>query len=154
MSGKDEAIPQIIDDLRRIFQAINEYSKSAERETGLTGPQLWALKILANTSPMRVSELARQMFLRPATVVGILDRLEAKGLVTRKRCKEDRRAIDLELSDLGREVVAKAPEVAQVMLLKGLAALPDQEFNEVRKGMQQMVRLLGAEQIVPQPLHS
>ncbi|HBG04723.1 MAG: MarR family transcriptional regulator [Geobacteraceae bacterium GWC2_58_44] len=154
MSGKEEAIPRIIDDLRRIFQAINEYAKSAERETGLTGPQLWALKILAQAAPMRVSDLARQMFLRPATVVGILDRLEAKGLTTRNRSREDRRAVDLELSDLGREVVAKAPEVAQVMLLKGLAALPDREFHEVHNGMQQMVRILGAEQITPQPLRS
>ena len=91
MSGKEEAIPRIIDDLRRIFQAINEYAKSAERETGLTGPQLWALKILAQAAPMRVSDLARQMFLRPATVVGILDRLEAKGLTTQSDKKKNRK---------------------------------------------------------------
>jgi len=153
MSDKEEAIPRIVDDLRRIFQAINEYSRSSERETGLTGPQLWALKILANAAPMRVSDLARRMYLRPATVVGILDRLEAKGLVTRNRSKEDRRAVDLELSDLGRGVVGKAPEVAQVMLVKGLEALSEQQFGQVLEGMQHMVRILGAEQITPQPLH-
>ena len=154
MSKKPEDIPEVIDNLRRIFQAIVEYSRAAERTTELTGPQLWALKILAVDAPMRVSQLARQMYLRPATMVGILDRLEAKRLVTRSRSLADRRAVDLELTVLGKELVAKAPEVAQVMLIKGLDALPDPQFSQVQEGMQQMVRILGAERITPQPLHS
>lgn len=154
MKKNTAEIPEVIDNLRRIFQAVTEYSRSAEKETALTGPQLWALKILANTSPMRVSELARQMYLRPATVVGILDRLEAKSLVTRNRCQEDRRAVDLYLTERGKAVVANAPEVAQVMLVKGLEALSDQQFEQVLEGMQHLVRILGAEQLTPQPLHS
>lgn len=145
--------PEVIDNLRRIFQAINEYSKTAEQLTGLTGPQLWALKILANSAPLRLSDLAHQMYLRPATVVGIIDRLEMKGLVTRTRSKEDRRAVDLNLSKMGKEVVLKAPEVAQIMLLNGLEELSDEQFSSVAEGMQLMVRLLEAEQITPQPLH-
>ena len=152
MNNKTEQIPEIIDNLRRVFHAIQEYSRAAERETSLTGPQLWALKILAGAAPLRVTELARRMYLRPATVVGILDRLEGKGLVARNRCKEDRRAVDLELTDLGKEVVAGSPEVAQVTLLKGLEALPDPEFDCVLRGMQHMVRILGAEKMAPLPL--
>ena len=154
MRGKCEEIPEVIDNLRRISQAISQYSRTAVKVTELTGPQLWALKILANTAPIRVSELARQMFLRPATVVGILDRLEAKGLVTRTRSTEDRRAVDIDLSEKGQAVVAKSPEVAQTMLVKGLGALPDEQFRSVVEGMKQMVRILGAEHITPQPLHS
>ena len=148
-----EATPEIIENLRRVFQAINEYSKTAERSTGLTGPQLWAIKILANAAPMKVSDLARNMYLRPATVVGIVDRLEMKGLVTRTRSREDRRAVDLQLTELGQELVAKAPEVAQAMLVKGLDELSDEQFSCVEEGMKQMVRMLDAEQITPQPLH-
>lgn len=150
---RGEEIQEVIDNLRRIFQAVNEYSKSAEKTTGLTGPQLWVLKILDNSAPLRLSELARQMYLRPATVVGIIDRLEAKGLVTRTRSKNDRRAVDLELTETGKKIVTKAPEVAQVMLLNGLEALPAEQFSHVVDGMKLMVRILDAEQITPQPLH-
>ena len=153
MRKNAEEIPSVIDNLRRVFQAINEYSKNAEKVTGLTGPQLWAIKLLASAASIRVSELARQMFLHPATVVGILDRLEAKNLVTRTRSKEDRRAVEVELTDSGKEVVAKAPAVAQVMLVKGLEDLSDEQFYCVEEGMRQMVRMLGAEQIIPRPLH-
>lgn len=154
MQKRAEEIPEVIDNLRRIFQAINEFSKNAERTTGVTGPQLWAMKLLASAAPMRVSDLARRMYLHPATVVGILDRLEAKGLVTRTRSREDRRAVDIELTVLGKDVVAGAPEVAQVMLVKGLEALSPEQFSRVAEGMEQMVRILGAEHITPQPLHA
>src|SRR5690349_20919436 len=115
MKNKEDEIPEVIDNIRRVFQAINEYSKNAERKTGLTGPQLWAMKILANTGTVRVSELARLMYLHPATVVGILDRLESKCLISRTRSQEDRRAVEIELTSLGKEIVASAPEVAQNM---------------------------------------
>jgi MarR family transcriptional regulator, organic hydroperoxide resistance regulator len=147
------ATPEIIDNLRRVFQAINEYSRNAEKTTGLTGPQLWALKILDNTSPIRVSELAQRMYLRPATVVGILDRLELKDLVSRTRSTDDRRAVDLYLTEMGKQLADKAPEVAQVMLMKGLDELTDEQFSTVEEGMKLMVRMLGAEHLSPQPLH-
>ena len=40
MSNKRLIISNIIDNLRRVFQILNEQSKKVERETGLTGPQL------------------------------------------------------------------------------------------------------------------
>ncbi|OGU13228.1 MAG: MarR family transcriptional regulator [Geobacteraceae bacterium GWC2_53_11] len=154
MKKERNAIPEIIDNLRRVFQAVTEYSKTAERSTGLTGPQLWAVNILANTAPIRVSELAQLMYLSPATVVGILDRLETKGLISRTRSTEDRRAVDLHLTGAGKGLAAKSPEVAQVMLVKGLDELTDAQFTAVEQGMKHMVRMLGAEHITPQPLHS
>jgi len=154
MGKNAEEIPEVIDNLRRVFQAINEYSRTAERTTGLTGTQLWSMKLLAKTAPIRVSDLARKMYLRPATVVGILDRLESKGIVTRNRSTEDRRAVDLRLTEKGEELAATAPEVVQAMLAKGLNELSDEQFLFVAEGMKQVVRILGAEDIIPQPLHS
>jgi MarR family transcriptional regulator, organic hydroperoxide resistance regulator len=152
MGKTTEEIQAVIDNLRRVFQAINEYSKNAVSKTGLTGPQLWAIKILDKEAPIRVSELARRMFLHPATVVGILDRLEGKGLVIRIRSKEDRRAVDLYLTEAGKDLVGNSPEVAQIMLVNGLNELPDGQFFCVQEGMKQMAKIFEAEQIVPQPM--
>ncbi len=153
MSNKREEITEVIDNFRRIFQATIKYSKDAERSTRLTAPQLWALKVLGNESPIRVSDLARLMYLTPATVVGIIDRLEEKGLVTRTRSSKDRRSVHLEPTKAGIEIVAKSPEVTQTVLLKGLEELSDKDFNTVIEGMHLIVRILGAEDIPPRPLH-
>lgn len=153
MKKNRKATPEIIDNFRRVIQAITEYSKTTEQSTGLTGPQLWVVKILDNSAPMRVPELAQLMYLSPATVVGILDRLERKGLIIRTRSTADRRVVDLHLSDAGKLLAAKSPEVAQFMLVKGLDELTDEQFSTVELGMKHLVRMLGAEHITPQPLH-
>lgn len=152
MEEREEAVSNIVDDVRRIFWAINDYSRAAVSSTGLTAPQLWALKILDRSAPLKVSELARCMCLHPATVVGILDRLEYKELLTRVRSREDRRAVELHLTDLGRKIVADAPEVAQTMLMKGLNELSAEQIRSVGEGVGLVVRILDAEGVKPQPL--
>ncbi len=152
--SKATNIANIIDNLRRVFQAVNEYSKKAERETGLTGPQLWAIKVLAEAAPIKVSELARRMYLHPATVVGILDRLEGKDLVTRTRSQEDRRVVEIELTDQGKDVINKSPEVAQGLLVSGLESLGDGDLGLMSGILEQLVKILGAQEIPPKLLLS
>ena len=67
MSDKSQVVSNIIDNIRRVFQVVNEQSKRAERETGITGPQLWAIKTISQESPIMVSELAHRMYLHPAS---------------------------------------------------------------------------------------
>lgn len=154
MKNNAEAISEVIDNLRRAIQAINEYSKNAEKSTELTGPQLWAIKIVSTNAPIKVSDLARQMYLHPATVVGILDRLESKGLVRRTRSREDRRVVEIDLTAEGKNVVEQAPEVAQGLLVKGLEALSEKSLSQVSEGMRYIVKILGAEELPPQLLFS
>jgi MarR family transcriptional regulator, organic hydroperoxide resistance regulator len=154
MPDKSRLVMDIIDNIRRMFQAVNEYSKKAERETGLTGPQLWAIKVLAEGAPMKVSELARRMYLHPATVVGILDRLEGRELVSRTRSKEDRRVVEVELTNLGKEIFEQSPEVAQGLLVKGLETLSGEKLLHLKEGLEQLVKILGAQEIPPKLLLS
>ena len=144
---KSMVVSEIVDNIRRLFQAVNEYSKKAERETGLTGPQLWAIKVIAKSAPIKVSELARRMYLHPATVVGIVDRLEARGLVSRTRSQEDRRVVEIDLTDKGKDIVSQSPEVAQGLLVKGLETLKDGELLRTSTALEQLVRILGAEKV-------
>ncbi|HSB33776.1 MAG TPA: MarR family transcriptional regulator [Nitrospirota bacterium] len=150
MSKRANIVAEIVDNLRRVFQVVNEQSKKAEHETGLTGPQLWAIKTIAQESPIMVSEIARRMYLHPATVVGILDRLEKQGLVLRVRSTEDRRVVKVELTRQGRALVKKAPEVSQGLLVSGLEKIGTNKLKNISEGLDQMVDILGAQNIPPQ----
>jgi DNA-binding MarR family transcriptional regulator len=97
-----------------------------------------------------VSEIARQMYLHPATVVGILDRLEKQDLVTRVRSNEDRRVVRVEMTARGEALVKKAPEVAQGLLVAGLEKLPLKRLKNIAEGLDQLVALLGAQGIPAQ----
>ena len=129
MKAKADMVAGIIDDLRRIFKVLTEQSKRIEHETSLTSPQLWVIKLLKETPPMKVSELARRMYLNPATMVGLLDRLEAKGLLKRTRSEKDRRVVHIDLTEQGHELEVNSPEVAQNILVKKLAQLGGQKLK-------------------------
>jgi MarR family transcriptional regulator, organic hydroperoxide resistance regulator len=150
MTEKAARVAQIIDNLRRVFQVVNEHSKKIGRATGLTGPQLWAIKTIAQEAPVMVSEIARRMYLHPATVVGILDRLEKQGHIARVRSTEDRRVVRVELTRQGQNLVKKAPQVAQGLLVAGLEKLSASRLQIISEGLDQMVDILGAQNIPPQ----
>jgi DNA-binding MarR family transcriptional regulator len=154
MKDTAKKVADIIDNLRRVFQAVNEQSKKVERETGLTGPQLWAIKVIAGEAPIKVSELARRMYLHPATVVGILDRLEGHGLVTRTRSVEDRRVVEIDLTGKGKYLVTHSPEVAQGLLVKGLETLHAEKLCRIGDGLEELVAILGAQEIPPKLMFS
>jgi DNA-binding MarR family transcriptional regulator len=151
---RDREIADVLDNLRRVFQVVHRYSKRAERVGGLTGPQLWAMKVLAESAPIRVTDLARRMYLHPSTVVGILHRLEQQAQVARTRSEKDHRVVTVTLTERGRETVSKVPQVAQGLLLSGLNALSDGELRTVAEGLRQLVGILGVEGMPPRLLLS
>lgn len=154
MKSKTVMVAGIIDDIRRVFQVLAEQSRRAERETGLTASQLWVVKILDGATPMKVTELARRMYLHPATMVGLLDRLEVKGLVQRTRSDKDRRVVHIVITDQGRELVRNSPEVAQGLLVKGLEPLTDKKIKVISDGLEQVVKILGVQAEPPKLIHS
>ena len=149
MSDKRPIISNIIDNLRRVFQILNEQSKKVERETGITGPQLWAIKTINENSPVKVSDLANKLYLHPTTVVGIIDRLEKQNLVERRRSKDDRRVVWIELTDKGNDLVKSAPEVVQGSLVSGLEEISTNNLIEIDRSMKQLVKIFGAQKIAP-----
>ena len=152
--NRKESIASAFDNLRRVVQVVHGYSKRAEHGAGLTGPQLWAIKVLAESGPIMISDLARRMYLHPSTTIGILDRLEARGLVRRTRSTKDRRVVTAQLSRKGREAVKKVPVVAQGLLLKGLEELSDHDLKVISEGLELLVGILGARRMPPQLLFS
>jgi len=149
MRDKKPIISDIIDNLRRVFQILNEQSKKVERETGITGPQLWAIKTINESSPVNVSDLANKLYLHPTTVVGIIDRLEKQDLVKRQRSKEDRRVVLIELTAKGNDLLKSAPEVAQGLLVAGLEQITANNLIEIDTSMKHLVKIFGAQKTPP-----
>jgi DNA-binding MarR family transcriptional regulator len=150
VGGESKDLSGIVNNLRRLFQVILEKSRRAEEETGLTGSQLWAMKEVAAVGSLRCSELARRLFIHPATVVNLVDRLEQRGLVIRVRSASDRRVVLVELTEQGRMLVATAPDVAQDLLVKGLVKLSREKVEQIDEGLRQLVTVLGVEHAVPE----
>ena len=83
----------IFQSLRRIMRAVDLYSAKLVSNYEITSPQLICLLTLHNDGPLTTSALAKLVHLSNSTVVGILDRLEKRGLIHRERGREDRRLV-------------------------------------------------------------
>ena len=116
----------------------------------LTHAQWVPLFKLAHGECGTVAELARTLQSDPGAMTRALDRLEAKGLVARVRSSEDRRVVNLELTDAGREVAAVVPAVLAEVLNLHLAGFSREEWRALL-GMLKRMRANGDALRVPTP---
>ncbi|OGP85488.1 MAG: MarR family transcriptional regulator [Deltaproteobacteria bacterium RBG_16_58_17] len=154
MQNKHDVISNIMDNMRRVFQILNEQSQRIKQETGLTGPQLWAIGVIHEHGPINISNIAKLMYLHPTTVLGIIDRLETRGLVSRNRSKDDRRVIWLELTQDGKDLVQSVPEVIQGLLGARLEGIALNDLAEIDEGIGHLVKIIGVQEMLPKPMFS
>ena len=131
MAADKTLIGEINGNVRHLIQLLQTRSKKIRKDTGITGPQLLAMKTLFESPDLSISELARRIYLHPATVVGIVDRLEARSFVKRRRSKKDLRQVNVRLTAKGKGVLRKAPGAAQASALSGLETLPDKKLKRL-----------------------
>lgn len=98
----------------------------------LTAMQWVPLVLLAYGKGRTAAELSRCNGVETSTMTRMLDRLEAKGLVIRKRCESDRRVIFLELTEEGRQLVAKVPYLIAESLNHHLRGFSQQEVDTLK----------------------
>jgi MarR family transcriptional regulator, organic hydroperoxide resistance regulator len=88
----------VILELQRATHATLHLLTAALGDLDLTASEINALGNLADGAGRTVSELGAAAGTRPATLTGILDRLERRGLITRGARPGDRRAVLIELT--------------------------------------------------------
>ncbi len=101
---REDLIGDIFDCLYGLSNITDELSHEIEKITGLSRNQVLAIKSISRSPAVRVSELARNMYLKPVTMVRVLDRLEEQGLIVRVRSTVDRRAVEIELTDKAKDI--------------------------------------------------
>jgi DNA-binding MarR family transcriptional regulator len=132
----------VLRSLRRIIQAVDLYSRQLVTDHGITGPQLICLRQLAFAGDVSAGDLADAISLRPATLSGILDRLEAQGLVTRERHRDDRRRLLVRLTASGQALIERAPPSLQESFLLRFRALPAAEQEQIDQLLRQLVSMM------------
>ena len=118
--------------MRRILSCMAAEVDEALEPRGLTNAQWVPLFKLHLGEASTVAELARQCQLDVGAMTRMLDRLEAKGLVTRVRSSEDRRVVNLELTREGRESAKQIPAVLCKVQNAFLQGFTQDEFRQLK----------------------
>lgn len=111
--------------------------------SGLTAPQMNALEELTRVDGLSLKELSARMALSHSTVSGIIDRLERRGSVERRRDAEDRRYSRIFLSEEAREYVRRmSPSRRLGPIPKALGLASAEERARILEGVGALRRLL------------
>jgi DNA-binding MarR family transcriptional regulator len=136
---------EVLDALKRIIRAVDQHSRRLLVRHGLSTPQLICLRELAKGGPVLTGKLAEQVNLSPATLSGILDRLEVRGFVRRIRQLDDKRRVMVELSAEGQALLEHAPSPMQDEFLREFRALPEAQQADISRVLNKMVRMMASE---------
>jgi DNA-binding MarR family transcriptional regulator len=154
MAKKSKYEDTILRKLRRITRAIDLHSRRLAIQFGLTGPQLVCLRVLEDKGPLTPSNLAREVALSQGTITGIVDRLFKRGLVTRNRSSTDRRSVTVAITEKGQDMIKKAPSPLQESFAIELRRLPEENQLVIHTILEQIVRMMGAEDVEAAPVLS
>lgn len=143
---------QILQSIRRIMRAVDIYSRKLKSQCELTVPQLVCLGTVVEHEPLTVSGIAQQVYLSSSTVVGILDRLEGRGLIKRERDTNDRRIVNTLATPAGKEIISNAPSALQDGLHEALKDLPLLEQATIALSLKRVVGLMEAGSIDAAPI--
>ncbi|KPE52269.1 MarR family winged helix-turn-helix transcriptional regulator [Chryseobacterium indologenes] len=80
-------------------------------ELDITYPQYLVLMVLWENDGVTVSHIGEKVFLDSGTLTPLLKRLESKGIINRKRKKEDERVVEVFLTESGKQLQKKACEI-------------------------------------------
>ncbi|MBA4761752.1 MarR family winged helix-turn-helix transcriptional regulator [Sphingomonas sp.] len=98
--------------------AFNRVYKPLLDRFGITYPQYLALVALRGGVDLTVSALGAKLHLESNTLTPLIKRLEAAGLVTRTRDKQDERVVRLALTDAGHRLIDEALGCIPVAVLE------------------------------------
>ncbi|WP_297528163.1 MarR family winged helix-turn-helix transcriptional regulator [Thiohalobacter sp.] len=129
----------VIERLRVVYRAMQAHSRWVERQCGVSAAQLWLLAALDRDGGMQVGALSRALSLHRSTTSNLLDKLERKGLVRRRRDGADQRVVRVELTPAGRDLVARAPGPTQGVIHDALGHLSAHELAALTAGLEALV---------------
>ncbi|HEX5131884.1 MAG TPA: MarR family transcriptional regulator [Candidatus Krumholzibacteria bacterium] len=151
--GEGDAIPparydiHILHALRRIVRGMDIHSQRLRLTHEITAPQLVCLVAIVTDGPISIKQIAARVSLSPSTVVGVLDRLEGKGLIMRLRDMRDRRVVNVTATPTGIQLVGQGPSPLHEGLATALKSLPEIEQAAIALSLQRIVDLMDTRSI-------
>ncbi|ATA19801.1 MarR family transcriptional regulator [Gibbsiella quercinecans] len=118
--------------------ALHKVYRKLLNQLDLTYPQYLVMLVLWERDALTVSAIGERLFLDSATLTPLLKRMEAAGLLLRRRAAEDERQVIVALTDAGRALREKARTVPEAVM-----CATDCSVNEMLEIKQRLESLRG-----------
>jgi len=130
--------------LNRALETVNARLNAGLAETDLTPRQLGVLEALLHLGPMCQRELGRKLLRGDPNMTAMLEGLERDGLVSRLRRPQDRRQIEVTLTEEGRRRIERVFPLHAQTMARVMGVLSPPELAELGR----LCRKLGLANVV------
>ncbi len=113
----------------RVARLLRRALDDALQPYGLTAPQLGLINRLFNEDGLVQAELGRRMLIEPATLTGMVQRLEQSGWVRRTCDRENRRLQRVWLTEQSKEAIEDLHHIQERHRGRALAGLSPEELS-------------------------
>jgi MarR family 2-MHQ and catechol resistance regulon transcriptional repressor len=126
--------------MMKAMQAIARYALANLEESGLGVSDFAVLEVLLHKGPLPVNVIGPKVNLTPGSISVAVDRLVAKGLVSRAESSEDRRIRIVALTPRGKGVITPVFRVHAATMEKIFAGLSSDELRQLEQQLKRVGR--------------
>ena len=134
---KPDSMPEIFQLIERVGKKLKQIQRETIKETNLTPPQYVVMTLLWEQDERPFKDLADAVQCTRATMTGIADTLEKKGLVARAPNPDDRRSLLVKLTGEG-EALQKSTPTLDRIFHSCCVGLTSQEAHHLRQLLQKL----------------
>jgi len=114
--------------LARAYRAVAMRSRRDIERHGLTASEFAALEVLYHKGDLPVGDVSDRVLLTSGSMTPVIDKLERRGLLARRRCAEDQRITYLSITAAGRALIASIfPAHAEAIRRATAGVSPDEK---------------------------
>lgn len=124
-----------------------QYFKPAEQiaRSRLSPAQFQAISLLYHKKSIPMSELADEMKISKQQLTPIIARLIETDMVARKEDENDRRVVNIEITEHGRSIFQALFARMKINLTEKLSAIPEDELHELKQLLVRMREIINTE---------
>jgi MarR family transcriptional regulator, lower aerobic nicotinate degradation pathway regulator len=141
--SKPDRVTGILDSIRRIVRVLRVSSRTAEKQVGLSGAQLFVLQALKAKPSQSINELAERTRTHQSSVSVVVQKLVERGLVIRNPSPADARRLELTVAPAANALLSSAPDTVQNRLIAALEQLPLKDQTRLDALLCQVVADIG-----------
>ncbi len=104
-NAKNDMALQLWTRLSKAYDKVRKEQMKQMSQEKLTAPQFNVLEVLSRRGPIPLKRISEELMVTGANITCVVDNLEKEDLVRRVHSKEDRRVINAELTDKGKDKI-------------------------------------------------
>lgn len=144
-AAKRPDLPDVLHFMQLLWAVVHGLERRSKRmaaDVGVTGPQRLVLRVVGLQPGVSAGDLAAILHVHPSTLTGVLQRLSAQQLVTRRNSPGDRRRVVLHLTAKGRRINSLNAGTVESIIANALRGVSARDRAATRRVLDLLSRQL------------